>query len=104
MPTLWRGHAFARRVESNYDRMGRGSADAISIAVALPLSGKAEAETMKTKTWTVVANTGKQADLAAGLEKIEIQKPPHISSREFIHWLAPASHVDDTSLRSLFKL
>ena len=97
---------FRGRVESNYDRMGQGSADAISIAVTLPPSGKAEAgtKTMKTKTWTVVNNSGKQADLAAGLEKIEIQKPAHISAREFIHWLAPASHVDDSSLRSLFKL
>jgi hypothetical protein len=28
-----------------------------------------EAKTMKTKTWTVIANTGKQADLESGLEK-----------------------------------
>jgi hypothetical protein len=59
---------------------------------------------MKTKTWTVMANTGKQADLESGLEKKEVQKPPHISAREFVHWLATDSHVDDDSLRSLFKL
>jgi hypothetical protein len=28
-----------------------------------------EAKTMKTKTWTVITNTGKQADLESGLEK-----------------------------------
>ncbi|MGA2414845.1 MAG: hypothetical protein ABSF59_10370 [Candidatus Sulfotelmatobacter sp.] len=59
---------------------------------------------MKTKTWTVVTNTGKQADLESGLEKKEVQKPPHISAKEFVHWMAPASHFDDNSLRSLFKL
>jgi hypothetical protein len=30
---------------------------------------------MKTKTWKVIANTGKQADLESGLEKKEIRKP-----------------------------
>ena len=60
--------------------------------------------TMKTKTWTVIANTGKQADLESGLEKKAVQKPPHISAREFVHWLAPDSHIDDDSLLSLFKL
>ena len=59
---------------------------------------------MKPKTWTVIANTGKQADLESGLEKKAVQKPPHISAREFLHWLATDSHIDDTSLRSLFKL
>ena len=59
---------------------------------------------MKTKTWTVITNTGKQADLESGLEKKEVQKPTHISAREFVHWLAPESHVDEDSLRSLFKL
>jgi len=44
---------------------------------------------MKMKTWTVIANTGKQADLESGLEKKTVQKPPHISAREFVHWLAP---------------
>jgi hypothetical protein len=53
---------------------------------------------MKTKTWTVIA------DLESGLEKKAVQKPLHISAREFVHWLAPESHVDDDSLRSLFKL
>jgi hypothetical protein len=61
-------------------------------------------EIMKTKTWTVIANTGKQADLESGLEKKEVQKPTHISASEFIHWIAPDSHIDDDSLRSLFKL
>jgi hypothetical protein len=59
---------------------------------------------MKTKTWTVITNTGKQADLESGFDKEEIQKPTHISAREFVHWLAPESHVDDDTLRSLFKL
>jgi hypothetical protein len=63
-----------------------------------------EAKTMKTKTWTVIANTGKQADLESGLEKKAVQKPPHISAREFVHWLAPDSDIDDDSLRSLFRL
>jgi hypothetical protein len=62
------------------------------------------AKTMKTKTWTVVTNTGKQADLESGLEKREVQKPTHISAREFVHWLAPGSHIDNVSLGSLFKL
>ncbi len=58
---------------------------------------------MKTKTWTVISNTGKQADLESGLEKKEVQRPTHISPREFAHWLAAGSHIDDDSLRSLFK-
>jgi hypothetical protein len=59
---------------------------------------------MKTKTWKVIANTGKQADLESGLEKKEIRKPMHISAREFVHWLAPESQIDDNNLLSLFKL
>jgi hypothetical protein len=59
---------------------------------------------MKTKTWKVIANTGKQADLQSDLEKKEVQKPTHISQREFVHWLAPESCIDDSCLRSLFKL
>jgi hypothetical protein len=59
---------------------------------------------MMTKTWTVIANTGKQADLESGLEKKEVQKPTYISARDFIHWLAAESLIDDDSLRSLFKL
>ena len=59
---------------------------------------------MKTKTWTVITNTGKQADLESGLDKKEVQRPMHISAREFVHWLATDSHIDDDSLRSLFKL
>jgi hypothetical protein len=50
-----------------------------------------------------MTNTGKQADLESGLEKKEVQKPAHISAREFVHWLAPESRIDDISLRSLFK-
>jgi hypothetical protein len=76
--------------------------DSPLIRVALLAAGVAK--TMKTKTWTVVTNTGKQANLESGLEKIEVQKPTHISAREFVHWLAPASHIDDASLGSLFKL
>jgi hypothetical protein len=56
------------------------------------------------KTWTVITNTGKRADLQSGLDKKEVQKPTHISAREFVRWLAPESRVDDDSLRSLFKL
>jgi hypothetical protein len=59
---------------------------------------------MKTKTWKVITNTGKQADLESGLEKKEVQKPTHISARDFIHWLAAESRIDENSLRSLFKL
>jgi hypothetical protein len=59
---------------------------------------------MKPKTWTVVANTGKQAELESGLEKRAVEKPAHISAKEFVHWMAPRSHIDDDSLRSLFKL
>jgi hypothetical protein len=58
---------------------------------------------MKTKTWTVIANTGKQADLESGLEKKEFQRPTHISAREFAHWLATTSRIDDNALHSLFK-
>ena len=58
---------------------------------------------MKMKTWTVIANTGKQADLESGLEKKAVQKPTHISHKEFIHWLAAKTRIDDDSLRSLFK-
>jgi hypothetical protein len=69
--------------------------------VTLPPSS--EAKTMKTKTWTVITNTGKQADLESGLEKKEVQKPTHISAKEFVHWLAANSHIEDDSLRSLFR-
>jgi hypothetical protein len=58
---------------------------------------------MKTKTWTVITNTGKQADLESGLEKKAVQKPTYISAREFTHWLAVKSRIDDASLQSLFK-
>ena len=55
------------------------------------------------KTWTVIANTGKQADLESGLEKTAVEKPARISAQEFVHWMAPQRHIDDDSLRSLFK-
>jgi hypothetical protein len=58
---------------------------------------------MKTKTWTVIANTGKQAALESGLEKKEVPKPTHINASEFVHWLAPGSHIDEDSLRTLFR-
>jgi len=59
---------------------------------------------MKSKTWTVVTNTGKQADLESGSDKKAVPKPPHISASDFIYWLAPHSHIDDDCLRSLFRL
>jgi hypothetical protein len=59
---------------------------------------------MMTKTWKLITNTGKHADLESGLEKKEVQKPTHISAREFIHWLAAESRINDESLQSLFKL
>jgi hypothetical protein len=58
---------------------------------------------MKSKTWKVITNTGKQADLESGLEKKQVQKPTHISAGDFVHWLAPESRIDDNSLQSLFK-
>jgi hypothetical protein len=58
----------------------------------------------KTKTWKVITNTGKHADLESGFETKEVQKPTHISARDFIHWLAAESRIDDDSLRTLFKL
>ena len=58
---------------------------------------------MKTKTWKVIANTGKHADLESGVERKEIQKPTHISARDFARWLAPESRIDDNALQSLFK-
>jgi hypothetical protein len=59
---------------------------------------------MKTKTWKVITNTGKKAALESGLEQKEVQKPTHISARDFIHWLAAESRINDDSLQSLFKL
>jgi hypothetical protein len=40
---------------------------------------------MMMKTWKVISNSGKQADLESGLEKKEVQKPTHISAKEFVH-------------------
>jgi hypothetical protein len=58
---------------------------------------------MKAKTWKVIANTGKQANLESGVEKKEFDRPSHISARDFTHWLAPDSRIDDNTLKSLFK-
>jgi hypothetical protein len=58
---------------------------------------------MKTKTWTVIANTGKQADLESGPDKKTVQKPNYISARDFTYWLGAKSRIDDASLQSLFK-
>jgi hypothetical protein len=58
---------------------------------------------IKMKIWKVITNTGKQADLESGIEKKAVQKPTHISAREFAHWLAAESHIDDDSLRTLFQ-
>ena len=58
---------------------------------------------MKETTWKVVANTGKHADLESGTEKKEVDKPPYISTRDFTHWLAPGSRIDDNVLASMFK-
>jgi hypothetical protein len=58
---------------------------------------------VKTKTWTVVQNTGKRADFICGSEKKEIQRPAHINARDFEHWLAPDSQIDENALLSLFK-
>jgi hypothetical protein len=52
---------------------------------------------MTTKTWKVVTNTGKQAELDSGSEKKVVQKPTHITPRESVHWLAVGSHIDDGS-------
>jgi hypothetical protein len=55
------------------------------------------------KTWTVVQNTGKRADLESDPKRKEIQRPEHISARDFIHWLPPKSRHEQGSLESLFK-
>jgi hypothetical protein len=72
-------------------------------SILLSFALTSEARTMKTKNWTVIANTGKQADLESGLEKKAVQKPTHISASEFVHWLAATSRIDDNTLQSLFK-
>jgi hypothetical protein len=58
---------------------------------------------MKPRTWTVITNTGKHAELESGLEKKEYPRPTHITSKEFAHWLAAETHIDDSTLQSLFK-
>ena len=73
----------------------------IRITGRLPVAS--QGERMKEKTWKVVANTGKHADLESGTEKTGIQKPDHISTRDFTHWLAPGSKIDDSALESMFK-
>jgi hypothetical protein len=55
------------------------------------------------KTWTVVQNTGKRADLECGTEKKEMQCPQHISARDFSHWLRLESRHEEMALQSLFK-
>jgi hypothetical protein len=58
---------------------------------------------MNTKTWKVITNTGKQAELESGSETRTVQKPTHINAREFMRWMAVGSRIDDSSLLSLFK-
>jgi hypothetical protein len=58
---------------------------------------------VKTKTWKVVSNSGKRADLESGVEKLEFNRPPHIRPRDFVYWVTPGSNIDDTALKSLFK-
>jgi hypothetical protein len=58
---------------------------------------------MKTKTWKVMTNTGKEAQLECGVDVKVVRKPAHIRDREFVHWLAVGSRIDDVSLLSLFK-
>jgi hypothetical protein len=65
--------------------------------------GLFEAEEIVIKTWTVVQNTGKRADLESGTDRKEINRPENISARDFIRWLAPNSRLEDGVLQSLFK-
>ncbi len=62
-----------------------------------------EVKKLKAKMWKVITNTGKLATLESGIEKKNVDKPAHISPKEFIHWLAPKSNIDDSALQSLFK-
>jgi hypothetical protein len=55
------------------------------------------------KTWKVIANSGKRADLESGVEKKQVDRPRHITPRDFVHWIAPGSSIDDNALESLFK-
>ena len=73
----------------------------IRIAGRLPVARLGE--NMKEKTWKVVANTGKRADLESGTERTGIQKPDHISTRDFTHRLAPGCKIDDSALESMFR-
>jgi hypothetical protein len=53
---------------------------------------------MKTKTWKVITNPGKKAALESGLEQKEVQKPTYINARNFIHWLAAESRINDARM------
>jgi hypothetical protein len=48
----------------------------------------------------VESRHGQTSRPQSGLEKKAVQKPPHISAKDFVHWLAPESQVDEDS--SLF--
>jgi hypothetical protein len=55
------------------------------------------------KTWKVIANSGKRADLESGVEKKQVNRPTYITPRDFVYWVAPGSSIDDNVLKSLFK-
>jgi hypothetical protein len=57
--------------------------------------------TMNKNMDVITSTANKQTSPAL---KKEIQRPMHIGAGEFVHWLAPDSHIDEDSLRSLFKL
>jgi hypothetical protein len=42
-------------------------------------------------------------NLESGLETKAFPRPTHITAREFVHWLAANSRIDDDNLKSLFK-
>src|ERR1022692_3497673 len=54
-----------------------------------------EANTMKRKPWAEITNPGKQAELESGIDKKAVQKPSHISAKEFVHCIGPSRSVDD---------
>jgi hypothetical protein len=55
------------------------------------------------KELAAIITKARELDLESGLEKKQVQKPTHISAGDFVHWLAPESRIDDSSLQSLFK-
>jgi hypothetical protein len=57
-------------------------------------------ELMK-KTWKVLQNTGKRADLSNGSETREVPKPKSMSTAQFHDWLRPESEIDDAALAML---